>query len=60
MPELKEIKGKLDINGLVCCLTIDKALREIEEFRELGDETSVAILQTMVDALIDALEPIEE
>ena len=60
MPELTEIKGKLDIDGLVCSLTLNQALKEIEQYQADGDETAVAVLKAMVDALIDALEPIEE
>jgi len=60
MPELTEIKGKLDIDGLVCSFTLNQALKEIEQYQADGDETGVAVLTAMVDALIDALEPIEE
>jgi hypothetical protein len=60
MPELEEIKGKLDVDGLVCCLTLNKALQELEQYRAEGDEIGATVLQAMIDGLISALEPIEE
>jgi hypothetical protein len=60
MPELTEIKGKLDIDGLVCSLALNQALKEITRYKEEGDEEAIAVLQNMVDALISSLEPIEE
>ena len=60
MPELTEIKGKLDIDGLVCSLALNQALAEIAQYEEEGDELAIAVLQSMVDALISSLEPIEE
>jgi len=60
MPQLSEIKGKLDIDGLICSLALNQALEEIKKYQEDGDETAVAVMQGMVDALIDSLEPIEE
>jgi len=60
MPELTEIKGKLDIDGLICSLALNQALKEIAQYEEEGDEVAIAVLQNMVDALISSLEAIEE
>ena len=60
MPELTEIKGKLDIDGLVCSLALNQALTEIAQYEEEENEIAIAVLQSMVDALISSLEPIEE
>ena len=49
MPELEEIKGKLDVDGLVCCLTLNKALEELEQYRAEGDEVGATVLQAMID-----------
>tara|TARA_Y100000034_G_scaffold136054_1_gene210520 strand:- start:1106 stop:1288 length:183 start_codon:yes stop_codon:yes gene_type:complete len=60
MPELTEIKGKLDIDGLICSLALNQALTEIAQYEEEGDKVAIAVLQSMVDSLISSLEPIEE
>jgi uncharacterized protein Yka (UPF0111/DUF47 family) len=60
MPELSEIQGKLNIDGLICSLALEQAIREIEKYEEEGDEVALAVLQNMFFALVDALEPIEE
>lgn len=60
MPELTEIQGKLDIDGLICSLALNQAIEEIEMFKKQGDEVAVAVLENMFYALVDALEPIEE
>jgi uncharacterized protein Yka (UPF0111/DUF47 family) len=60
MPELSEIQGKLNIDGLICSLALEQAIQEIEKYEEEGDEVALAVLQNMFFALVDALEPIEE
>jgi len=60
MPELTEIKGKIDIDGLICSFTLNQALKELERYREEGDDVSAGIMLGMIDGLIGALEPIEE
>ena len=60
MPELSEIQGKLDVDGLICSLALEQAIQEIEKYEEEGDEVALAVLQNMFFALVDALEPIEE
>ena len=60
MPELTEIQGKLNIDGLICSLALEQAIQEIEKYEEEGDEVALAVLQNMFFALVDALEPIEE
>ena len=60
MPQLSEIQGKLDVDGLICSLALEQAIQEIEKYQEEGDEVAVAVLENMFFALVDALEPIEE
>ena len=60
MPQLSEIQGKLNVDGLICSLAINQAIQEIELYQEKGDEVAVAVLENMFFALVDALEPIEE
>ena len=60
MPELSEIQGKLNVDGLICSLALEQAIQEIEKYEEEGDEVALAVLQNMFFALVDALEPIEE
>ena len=63
MPELTEIQGKLNVDGLICSLTINQAIQEIQQYREQDDvegELAIAVLENMLFALVDALEPIEE
>ena len=60
MPQLSEIQGKLNIDGLLCSLAINQAIQEIKKYKEDGDEVALALLQNVLYALVDALEPIEE
>ena len=60
MPQLSEIQGKLDVDGLICSLALEQAIQEIEKYQEEGDEVALAVLENMFFALVDALEPIEE
>ena len=63
MPELSEIQGKLNVDGLICSLAINQAIEEIKTYKEQDDvesELAVAVLENMLFALVDALEPIEE
>ena len=60
MPELSEIQGKLNVDGLICSLALEQAIQEIEKYEEEGDEVALAVLQNMFFALVEALEPIEE
>lgn len=60
MPQLSEIQGKLDVDGLICSLALNQAIEEIEKYKEDGDDVAVAVLENMLHALIDALEAIEE
>ena len=60
MPELSEIQGKLNIDGLICSLALEQAIQDIEKYEEEGDEVALAVLQNMFFAHVDALEPIEE
>ena len=60
MPQLSEIKGKLDVDGLICSLALNQAIEEIEKYQQEGDEVALAVLENMFFALVDALEPIEE
>ena len=60
MPQLSEIQGKLDVDGLICSLALEQAIQEIEKYQEEGDEVAIAVLENMFFALVDALEPIEE
>ena len=60
MPQLSEIQGILDVDGLICSLALNQAIQEIEKYKEDGDEVAVAVLENMSYALVDALEPIEE
>ena len=60
MPQLSEIQGILDVDGLICSLALNQAIQEIEKYKEDGDEVAVAVLENMFYALVDALEPIEE
>ena len=60
MPELSEIQGKLNVDGLICSLALEQAIQEIEKYQNEGDEVALAVLQNMFFALVDALEPIEE
>ena len=60
MTQLSEMQGKLDIDGLICSLALNQAIEEIEKYKEDGDEVAVAVLENMLYALVDALEPIEE
>ena len=63
MPQLSEIQGKLNVDGLICSLTINQAIEEIQQYREQDDvegELAIAVLENMLFALVDALEPIEE
>jgi len=63
MPQLTEIQGKLDVEGLICSLALNQAIQEIEQYREQDDtegELAIAVLENMLFALVDALEPIEE
>jgi hypothetical protein len=60
MPQLSEIQGKLNVDGLICSLALNQAIEEIEKYKDEGDATAVAVLESMLFALVDALEPIEE
>ena len=60
MPQLSEIQGILDVDGLICSLALNQAIEEIEKYKEDGDEVALAVLENMFYALVDALEPIEE
>ena len=60
MPQLSEIQGKLNVDGLLCSLAINQAIEEIKKYEEDGDEIGLALIQNVLYALIDALEPIEE
>jgi len=63
MPQLTEIQGKLDVEGLICSLALNQAIQEIEQYREQDDtegKLAIAVLENMLFALVDALEPIEE
>ena len=60
MPQLSEIQGKLDVDGLICSLALNQAIEEIEKYQQEGDEVALAVLENMFFALVDALEPIEE
>ena len=60
MPQLSEIQGKLNVDGLICSLALEQAIQEIEKYQEEGDEVALAVLENMFFALVDALEPIEE
>ena len=63
MPELTEIQGKLDVDGFICSLAINQAIQEIQQYQEQDDvegELAIAVLENMLFALVDALEPIEE
>tara|TARA_B100000212_G_scaffold302123_1_gene248223 strand:- start:778 stop:960 length:183 start_codon:yes stop_codon:yes gene_type:complete len=60
MPELSEIQGKLNVDGLICSLALEQAIQEIEKYEEEGDEIALAVLHNMFFALVEALEPIEE
>ena len=63
MPQLSEIQGKLNVDGLICSLAINQAIQEIQEFQKQGHEEgelAIAVLENMLFALVDALEPIEE
>ena len=63
MPQLSEIQGKLNVDGLICSLAINQAIQEIQQYQEQDDvegELAIAVLENMLFALVDALEPIEE
>ena len=63
MPELSEIKGKLNVDGLVCSLAINQAIEELKNQRECDDEESkmaIAVLENLLFSIIESIEPIEE
>ena len=63
MPQLSEIQGKLNVDGLICSLAINQAIQEIQEFQNQEHEEgelAIALLENMLIALVDALDPIEE
>jgi len=63
MPQLSEIKGKLNIEGLICSLAINQAIEEIQRYEDLDDELSIAFMEgfeNMLLDLVDQFEPIEE
>ena len=63
MPELSEIKGRLNIEGLICSLAINQAIEEIQKYKDRDDElSSVSIegFEKLLLDLVDQIEPIEE
>ena len=63
MPQLSEIQGKLNVDGLICSLAINQAIEEIQQYQKEDDvegKLAIAVLENMLFALVDALEPIEE
>lgn len=63
MPELSEIKGKLDIEGLICSLAIGHAIEEIQKYKDRDDELSTVFIdgfEKLLLDIIDQVEPIEE
>ncbi len=60
MPQLSEIQGKLNVDGLICSFAVGQALDEIDQYKQEGDDVAVSVLENMLFALIDAFDPIEE
>lgn len=63
MPQLSEIKGKLDIQGLICSLAINQAIEEIQKYEDSNDEFSTVFIEGFENLLLDIIdqfEPIEE
>lgn len=63
MPELSEITGKLNIEGLICSLAINHAIEEIQKYEDCDDELSTAFMEgfeKLLLDLVDQIEPIEE
>ena len=63
MPQLSEIKGKLDIQGLICSLAINQAIEEIQKYEDSNDEFSTVFIEGIENLLLDIIdqfEPIEE
>ena len=47
MPELSEIKGRLDIEGLICSLAINHAIEEIQKYKDRDDELSMVFMKDL-------------
>lgn len=63
MPELSEIKGRLNIEGLICSLAINQAIEEIQKYKDRDDELSSVFIEGFEQLLLDLvnqIEPIEE
>ena len=63
MPELSEIKGRLNIEGLICSLAINQAIEEIKKYKDRDDELSSVFIEgfeKLLLDLVDQIEPIEE
>jgi len=63
MPELSEIKGRLNIEGLICSLAINQAIEEIQKYKDRDDELSSVFIEGFEQLLLDLVnqvEPIEE
>lgn len=63
MPELSEIKGRLNIEGLICSLAINQAIEEIQKYKDRDDELSSVFIEgfeKLLLDLVDQIEPIEE
>ena len=56
MPELSEIKGRLNIEGLICSLAINQAIEEIQKYKDRDDELSSVFIEGFEKLLLDLVD----
>jgi hypothetical protein len=60
MTTLYDMQTICNKEGYLLCLTLERALDELEQAREDGDEMGIRMLNLAINMILEQVEPIEE